>query len=131
MNNLRLQLLSLFALTELTSGQLHAPIKHQSILFRPHHKHTSTLILYPISRSSISSYHLGKERLYFKPSVLMVESPTHNVFGGELGIRTLGRLPFVGLVNRCFRPLSQLSVLNPIPPVYQPVASAIQYAGYG
>jgi hypothetical protein len=48
-------------------------LEHMSILFQPHQKHTSTLILYPISRSSISSYHLGKERLYFKPNVFMVE----------------------------------------------------------
>ena len=54
MNNLRLQLLSLFALTELTSGQLHSPIKHQSILFRPHQKYIPSLsaccFCYTVSR---------------------------------------------------------------------------------
>ena len=35
-------------------------------------------------------------------------------YGGEGGIRTLGRAlrPYDGLANRCFRPLSHLSVFN-------------------
>ena len=36
------------------------------------------------------------------------------VYGGEGGIRTLGRAlrPYDGLANRCFRPLSHLSARN-------------------
>ena len=75
MNNLRLQLLSLFALTELTSGQLHSPIKHQSILFRPHHKHTtcSIFLCVPSARRELSLF--VALPLLVQSSVLMVEPP--------------------------------------------------------